>query len=170
MATVKSRPDEPKAPDVRRSPYRGRALKNDNARAATLSPKERAEIALLLRHDGWSWQRVADELGYATRGAARASALRLALVISPPSKAQRDAARVDALARLDALWPVVEQLLASALSGGDPDERAQAIQRAQRVIDSYALYLGVPANQTPPAQRLGRYGLMLAPKGQETRP
>ena len=167
MTTVKSRPD---APDVRRPRYPGRALRNDNAVAATLPPIERAEMALLLRHDGWSWQKIADQLGYATRGGARASAMRLALLISPPSQEERDAARVDALARLAALWPIVEAQLAAAINGRDLELRAAAIQRAQRVIDSYALWMGVPADQTPPAQRLGRYGLMLAPKGQETRP
>lgn len=151
------------AAQVERPRQAGRPLDNADALAARLTPRERAERALLLRADGWSWPRVARHLGYKTRGSARAAALRLALAICPPTQAQRDAARVEALARLDQLWPVVEQLLATALSGDDPDERAAAIQRTQRVIDSYALYLGVPANQTPPAERLARYGLTLAP-------
>ena len=138
----------------------GRPLDNADALAARLSPRERAEIALLLRADGWSWQRVANHLGYKTRGGARASALRLALLICPPTQAQRDATRAQLLAMLDTMWIAIEEKLGSH----DAEEQQQAMRAAEQVINRYALHLGIPATETPQAQRLAHFGLMLAPK------
>lgn len=138
---------------------RGRPLKCADAAQAELSTDERAKRAYELRMEGLSWSQVAQRLGYSDKAAAWAGAMRYAPQVMPIARVDRNARRATELARLDQLWPLV----AVSLGSSDARARAQAIDRALKMLDLYARWLECKPSETPKAASLAQYGLAVIP-------
>lgn len=144
MATVKSRPDEPKTTTHGNATLR-----------AVMTPDERAERAYQMRLQGHSWDTIALALGFRQRAGAYRAGMRHALKVYPVTPEMRARHKPRALEQLDQVWSVVEPMLASA----DEASRAKALEQAARLLELYAKWLECKPSETPAAAQLAAYGL-----------
>lgn len=153
-ATPPAPPERPERPA-----RRGHPLKCADATLAALAPDERARQAYALRLEGFTWRQVAEKVGYSDKAAAWSGAMRHAQHVKPIARVDRTARRATELARLDQLWPLVE----TSLGSSDARARAQAIDRALKMLDLYARWLECKPSETPKAACLAQYGLAVIP-------
>ena len=103
-------------------------------RAGKVEVLRREQTVMELRAQGWTWQRIADETGYANPSAAKVA---FDNAIKRTMQPIADEVRTLELERLDRflsyLWPKIEQ--------GDPT----AIDKGLKIMDRRAKYLGLDA-------------------------
>jgi hypothetical protein len=112
----------------------GKPKKGRPTRAGKVDVIKREQRVIELRAQGWTWQRIANTVGYATPSAAKVAFDNAIKRVMQPAAQEVLTLELERLDRfLTYLWPAIEQ--------GDPT----AIDKGLKIMDRRAKYLGIDA-------------------------
>lgn len=104
------------------------------SRAGKVDVLKREQQVIELRGQGWTWQRIADTVGYASAGACKVAFDNAIKRVMQPAAQETLTLELERLDRfLSYLWSAIEQ--------GDP----VAIDKGLKIMDRRAKYLGIDA-------------------------